>query len=950
MKLQEILVLLPCHTLEDFPLYHEGEEAESLLAAWTALWHPRLIASAEKAPTWARIDDPPEDFEGRLIVVPTVVRNELQAGWAERAESEGAVVVRGKTKRDEIIAESLAAVDSEIGPVDANLAADFPALGFAFLTVELLTRQFRYTSHVDEIYFQNETVAAALAAVRGENEEAREHLGSCFDILVQARDQYYPVDSYLIDFLLVAPTTIGPALREELAAGLPTNVLASGEVVERMAREEPETLAALKHALEHNTATLVGGEYREEELPLLPIESILEGLLEGRSVYRQHLQRSPAVFGRRRYGLSQVLPQILRKLGFQGAVHVTLDAGKFPQGEQSKSRWEGHDGSTLDMLSRIPCDISKPETFLNLSHQIGDAMDHDHVATVCFARWPGQPSEWYDDMRRIAAYGPVLGKFIALDEYFASTDTPDIVTRFEADEYSSPYLRQSVAAGEENPLSRYVRLHREHAARQAAQSARVIAEMLGSAASAAQAKSQAPSARAGASQGEAGMTARASQPEQARGDAADVAEAIASVARAVPGCQESEPSGRLLVNPCGAVRRVEVQLERTSAPAVQDHVRAAAADKGSAMVVADVPAMGFAWLGPGPSEPPSKRKPAAIAEDNALQNEFLRATIKPETGCLQALHSAEQRGNLLSQQLAFRQSARRPRGVQGSWQPPGDPYSIIEADSVEVAASNTVMGQIVARGRLTDRQGNLAARFTQRYTLWRSSRVLHLEIELEPAARPGPDPWDSYFACRFAWADSAAHLWRSSGMVAQPNVVQRVEAPHFLQFRFGGPSVSVFTGGLPFHRRSGERMLDTLLMVRGETQTRFELGIGVGIAQPMINAWEMLVPTEKLHAPAACPSTGPSGWLFHLDARNVLATHWEPVHDDADAPSGFRVRLLETSGRGCRAGLSAFRDVAEAHVTDFLGQPLCDLPIEQGRILVDLAGYEWAQVEAVWKA
>ena len=40
MNYTDLTVLLPCHSLEDFPLYHEGAEADGLLAAWSALWHP----------------------------------------------------------------------------------------------------------------------------------------------------------------------------------------------------------------------------------------------------------------------------------------------------------------------------------------------------------------------------------------------------------------------------------------------------------------------------------------------------------------------------------------------------------------------------------------------------------------------------------------------------------------------------------------------------------------------------------------------------------------------------------------------------------------------------------------------------------------------------------------------------------------------------------------------
>jgi hypothetical protein len=48
MKYQKLLILLPCHGLEDFPTHYEGSEADGLLAGWSALWHPALIAAVER--------------------------------------------------------------------------------------------------------------------------------------------------------------------------------------------------------------------------------------------------------------------------------------------------------------------------------------------------------------------------------------------------------------------------------------------------------------------------------------------------------------------------------------------------------------------------------------------------------------------------------------------------------------------------------------------------------------------------------------------------------------------------------------------------------------------------------------------------------------------------------------------------------------------------------------
>src|SRR5690606_4303049 len=144
MKYQQLIVVLPCHSLEDFPLYHTGEAAEGLLANWTALWHPALIAAAESLITWCRCDTPPEDVAERLIAIPSVSASELPTGFAQRAKEEGAVIVRKLSDRREIVAAALAELDGGDAGIPPELADDFFALGYCYLQVQLLTRQMRY--------------------------------------------------------------------------------------------------------------------------------------------------------------------------------------------------------------------------------------------------------------------------------------------------------------------------------------------------------------------------------------------------------------------------------------------------------------------------------------------------------------------------------------------------------------------------------------------------------------------------------------------------------------------------------------------------------------------------------------------------------------------------------------------------------------------------------------
>ena len=60
-----------------------------------------------------------------------------------------------------------------------------------------------------------------------------------------------------------------------------------------------------------------------------------------------------------------------------------------------------------------------------------------------------------------------------------------------------------------------------------------------------------------------------------------------------------------------------------------------------------------------------------------------------------------------------------------------------------------------------DREGRRVAGFRQTTRVWRGSRVIELQIELDIDRQPGANPWDSYYAARFAWKDETAALHRS---------------------------------------------------------------------------------------------------------------------------------------------------------------------------------------------
>lgn len=946
MKFEELIVLLPCHSLEDFPVHPEGTEAEGLLAAWSALWHPALIASAGRMPGWFRADGPPDTLANRLLVIPQSSESLLLAGWASRAKTEGAHVVRKLHRRAEIVAAALAELDGGDGGVHADLAADFLALGYCFLAVELLTRQMRYMSNLDEVHLQNEVVAAAQAAMIGDELSARRQLKTCFETLLEARERFYPVEAFLVDLTLVASSTLGERLRQELSAEGPRNLLLSGQVLEQMAKGQPETLAVLRSALERRLVSVAGGEYIERELPLMPVESIRRELLRGAAVYQDILGASPAVFGRRRFGLAPVLPQILTRLGYQGALHLTLEDGQFPQSAQCKTRWEGLDGSALDALSCLPVDASRPESFLSFPRHMGETMDRDHVATLLLAHWPGQACDFYEDLRRMSSYAPALGKFITLDDYFQNTNRPGDLTRFKADQYRSPYLRQAIIREESEPLTRLAGHHRRALAAESEQAIATVATLLGNGSMAERADFLGELERL-ASSSETTTVQLSSFDQQLTAQAEATARRLRdNLFRAGTAAER----GYLIFNAQSFTRQVGIDVSSLSAPPeVKGPVMSVQDAGGKKLAVVELPGMGYAWIGPGPaaakSKPPKGTKP--LAEGTILRNEFMEVTIHPNTGGVRSVYVPGQRGNRLSEQLALRLPSPRPKPGD-VWRDPDEDanYSVMACDGVEVTSAGPALGEIETRGRLLDREGKKLAGFVQRFQLWRGSRVMGLEIELDLIEPLRAEPWNSYVAARFAWGDTAAELSRSVSLTRQPTTAKRLEAPHFIEIRSDKLRTTLLTGGLPYHRMTGDRMLDTLLVVRGDSTRKFRLGVGLELAHPALQAIDLMDPVILLPETPAPPEAQRVGWLFHVDAKNVVATHWEP-HSVAPDGNGFRVRLLETEGRPGRVHLRAFRPLKSARQIDFKGQTLVGLPIEGDRVSLDLAAYEWAEVEVV---
>lgn len=903
MAYEKLILLAPCHGLEDFPLYHTGDDAASLLACWTALWHPLFLHSAKNLPQIERCEYPTNEIENALLLLPTPCELEMDADLPALAESQNANLIRGHHRRKAILDLALERYGDAADHLDAELVADFLAFGFAFLQVEVLTQQMRYASSIDQTRIARDIKAAAAALVDGDHDACREKLTLCHDALADERNHYYPVDVYLIDLTMldVAESTLGTTLDQQLQSNVPQNFLASAQTIEKLADFNNLALQTMRHRMSEGNVGLAGGEYEELPLPLMSFDSALHQFALGRECYQRHLGQVPQCFGRRRNGMYPALAQIIRHAGYDRALHLKYDEGKMPGASQGKTAWTVAGRELLDCYARTPLDANDHATFLNLPSQLSDTMDSDHVATRMFIHWPGHVAPWYEDLRRCDRYGSALGKFVTLKEYFDCADDYSNKAEFQPDDYIYPFLKQ--AAAQPDAVSQPATYWQDEVHEIGQRGLQAICATLGSTSS-----------------------------------TADIAQRIQTGLKLTPS------DAQTIVNPYSFARRMLVRGDELGHG--ESVYASGRQSDGKTATLVDVPSMGFAtvrFAGMSAKAHKAAANAPDIGDGLTMRNEFFQASIDPTTGSLRSMKDYRGRKTRLSQQLAFRITL--PKTGQ-AWVDSKAPvaYSVMAADSVELTANGQIFAVITARGRLLALNGEEVGGFVQNYRVTRGNRVLDLDIEL--STNPElmlEDPWDSYYACRFAFADEAAILRCGSRMQVHDASRRRMVSPLFVDIDSADRHTTILTGGLPYHRRSSDAKLDTLLAVHGEQQTRFRLGIGIDVPSMARSAIDFLA---RQYDPLVIQghTNAETGWLLHIDARNCVIPWWHSLDDG----SGLQLRIVETDGRRTKAHLRAYRPLKSASIVNAAGAVMDELAINDGVAEVPVEPNWFGELKIVW--
>ena len=927
----ECFVLLPTSTLEDFPVGIPESDARSLLAAWTVLWHPQLIAGAAAMPTWYRADEPPsakttsatDDTNAEMLARPRVIAvpqssfSMLPADYEQANTDDDSVLwITGKSRSEML---DRIPIDDRYNrhPLQATHRTiqieDFFALGYAYLQVQILTRRLRYTSNLDQIYFESCVLRAAEAftgvAHANDNntevpvadaETAAAALHDAFDCLAQERDHYFASDPHLIDLTLLSASTLDtfldhlPSDKEPAEADgiLPTpgNVLIDAGAAENLRSVDPSKRSALRACLENKSLGWAGGgPTGDVSLSTRTYTAAERCLIESFQQTTAALEIAPPVYARYSGSTPRDFVSTIASLGVSGMISIDFENGTGFADEAKVVQSIG--GVDLQTLAAKPIDASSETAFLDLIAKLGQAIDRGEIAAALLVHWPGTEGDTFKLVQRTASWSLVLGRMWSLDDFFKHGEQPyHHHDKLSASERPDLLLKDRVAAGEANPISGIIEQTRRAIVEQNAANLQSLIAL---------------------------ATGKNPDVQESLTESTTI-NAESDCLRAVGLTAASGNSNVCLFNPTSSARRKNVELDGSPHP--DQHVYATSGHGKQSIVTADVSAFGFSVIrnqdaGSTPSRSlkdrlgdvlsfgssSANRKPIAV--DHLLQNAFMEVAIDPQSGGIKGVYCGQTRGNRFSLRLVAEIAGKSTKG---------DSPIVMKADTVETQVSRPDLGVIEASGSLADSAGERLANFALTYQLERGSRVLDVFVKLEPLRTDfnKQDPWKNYIALRTAVASEAMMPRLILRDKIQKPSRRAMTSPLGIILDESERQTLIASAGLAYHRRVDDRFVDTLLFVEGETQRVFKVHYGFDVKNPVAVARSVL--EEPITAVVESVDANQSrGWLIHVSPKDVLLSDLR-VWSDSDNKRFALVRLIQTRPQKATTALRFCRSVKRA--------------------------------------
>ncbi len=980
----EISVLIPGYSIEDLPTDLPEEDAASLLNAVACAWHPQLLLRSSSIPLFRQAESL-TGFSGRRIVfVPASSESWMPHEWRAVLREQGHIVVAGCSKREDWLAaidtvfteETLAAeTDGNTEPSTTPAATSTPpvlidhflALGIVLLQVQLLSRRRHHFVDADTILLSREVRLAASASVIGDEATVKAHLSRCFEHLRETREKFYPMNCYLLDFCIPGDDEPASAISGLISSATPAtrlNLFATGRDLAAWIQEDASLAAQLRQAVVDGALTLLTGHDAELRPSLGSMAATLTDIERGRRTYTDIVGTSPLHWARRRYGMTASLPAILTYFGFESALHIALDDGLYPDKERSQFEWQAPDGSQIPAASRIPLAIDSAAGFLRFADRYNESMQDDNTAALFLARLPALKTPWLHDLHIAASYAPVLGEFATMNAFVHICSGSRMTERYQHSEYLAPYLIQSSVLKTEAPVSGPAALR---LFQQRLESLRTLFAMT----RLVKADADADSINAQLTHIETELaelelrhvdTATMLSAKDAALTAASVSidaqliatsDQLTSLLRSRVPQQPTAIQGLFITHPVPFGRTVAVAWpDLWKRPAASSSIELAEETGGKTQLLVKLPPGGFTWLSESRIDQPAQtilepipREPP-LAESLTLRNRHFEVTLSDRTGAIAAVTYHQQRGNRLSQQACFRYEREQTLPDDGSGEVRKSAYSTSHLTEHRVLHAGTVFASIETTAELrSPADGSILAVVRQVTSIDRAQPRIHVILFFERLVmRAKGNPWLTYYGCRFAWDNEAASVTRSVMGHAAGFRSERFESPDYVEVSDPDHRVVIATHGRPYHRRSGPRMFDSLLIVENEPAMEFQFTIDFDQAFPLRTAVDAMTPPIVTQTTGTAPRSMASSWVLGLSARNVELVHSRVRAATDDAGEELSLVLTETEGLSTKCLIRTARRPTAAFLVNADRSQRVVAEISDQGIVVPLNAYQIKEV------
>ena len=328
-------------------------------------------------------------------------------------------------------------IDRELD--DDDLRRDFHALGVGSLLLGQMHKAVGQSWNVED--FATDLRAAAASYVEGDRTRAREILGGLFVRFAESRKRLVPVPVYIMVMphggILFESEGYAEYDSPELAARALNLFLDWQErfgfhfapdigagTLEEFAKSYPKTIQRFRDAWEKGAVEFVNGSYSQPYSQLWDLWDQEKQFEIGLKTFDQLFGRHPKVYASQEIALHPAMPDLLKKHGFDYAIHRSQNLGLAPIDTAALIEWQSPGGAGVRTLPAHP---------LRSERRGGEIWRHFPVLLtsernkglpfIAFTSLMDQTfvDIYNEEILRANHYASVWGEFVTPSEFFEKT-------------------------------------------------------------------------------------------------------------------------------------------------------------------------------------------------------------------------------------------------------------------------------------------------------------------------------------------------------------------------------------------------------------------------------------------------------------------------------------------------------------------------------------------------